>query len=259
MKTKKNIIKMLIFLLLPFCLTGCGGQEAAGEENIGLTEEVSEDGDIRKEPKESNEEDIAKDPDSQLTDGIAGEMEKEEETIKKELTKEEISPAVKEIPVDFPFWSSALMEDVDYFSLTLAELKEPAGEYELRLYNQNGDVLQQVSCGKLTEPIEILFGDFNDYSDRHANDMEIFSAGSSKGLYIRWDDLGLRFGKDAVEIPRYDEVRNWKMLVLEDGDTYQVRKILELGQAYGQEYLEVRRWLLNRKTGLLSGTGTGSI
>ena len=57
----------------------------------------------------------------------------------------------EEISVDFPFY------ETDSYSLTLAQLKEPAGEYELRLYDKDGKILQQISCGSLAEPIEFSY------------------------------------------------------------------------------------------------------
>ena len=152
---------------------------------------------------------------------------------------------MKEVPVEFSFWSDALREEVDYFFLTLAQLKEPAGEYELRLYNQKGDLLQQVACGALAEPLEISFGDFDAYPGAPVKDIEIFSAGDSGGVYIRWNDVKLRFG-EAIEIPRYAEVRDYKMLVIEEEEGWQERKIYQLG-----EKNEVRRFLLNKDTGEL--------
>ena len=207
MRTKKTVVKMTALLTVLFWLVGCGAKEAV----------------------------------PQLADKTVEETEKEDGSGKEDV-KKEIASAVKETPVDFSFWSSALREEVDYFTLTLAELSEPAGEYELRLYNQKGDVLQQVPCGKLTEPIEITFGEFGRYTGSPVRYMEIFSAGSPEGVYIGWDDLKLRF-EEAIRIPRYEEVRYEKMLTVEDGEKYQVRKVYLLD---GREF---RRSLLNKDTG----------
>lgn len=213
-KEKTAIVKILILMTLLICLTGCGRHEGAGTEAPGSAEES-----VSEEPPE-------------------------EAGIQEEVIEQEENNIVKEIPVDFSFWSSALREEVDYFSLTLAQLKEPAGEYELRLYNQKGNILQQVSCGVLTEPIEITFGDFDQYSGPPVNDMEIFSSDASEGLYIGWDDVKLRF-YEAIKVPKYTEIQAGKMLVEEDGDVYQVKKVYELGS------YEIRRLLLNKDTGEL--------
>lgn len=229
-RAKAFIIKMMILLALLLCLSGCG------RETIEILKEIE-----GKEEVEANQ--TAETPDRselKMEDEKPEEIEPEETDEQKEIV-----PAVREIPVDFPFWSSALCEEVDYFTLTLAELEEPAGEYELRLYNQKGDVLQQISCGPLTEPIEISFGDFDSYPGLHVNDIEIFPADGSSGVYIGWNDLKLRFSEHAVEIPRYNEVRDQKMLIIEEGEIYQTRKIYQL------DGYEVRRWLLNKDTGEL--------
>lgn len=215
MKKKESIIKILMLTALFICLSGCGGREA-----------------VETEAPEPAEESVS-------------EESTEEAGIQEEVIEQEENNIVKEIPVDFSFWSSALREEVDYFSLTLAQLKEPVGEYELRLYNQKGYILQQVSCGVLTEPIEISYGDFDQYPGPPVNDMEIFSSDASEGLYIGWDDVKLRF-YEAIKVPKYTEVKDKKMLVVEEGNVCEERKIYQLGKKN-----EVRRFLLNKNTGEL--------
>ena len=82
----------------------------------------------------------------------------------------------EEKSIDFPFgWGE---ED---YSLTLS-LKGETGEYELRLYDENKEILQQISCGKLKEPIEFFYDGLISW-----HDLEIFTADSPVGLYFRWD------------------------------------------------------------------------
>lgn len=214
MKKKETIIKILMLTALFMCLTGCGRHKGAETE-----------------VPEPAEESVSEEP-------------TEEAGIQEEVIEQEENNIVREIPVDFSFWSDAVQENVDCFSLTLAQLEEPAGEYELRLYDQNGDILQRVACGALTEP-EISFGDFDPYPGFSVDDIEIFSSDDSGGVYIRWKGDELRFG-EAIRIPRYAEARDYKMLVLEEKDVWQEGGIYQLG---GEE--EVRRFLLNKDTGEL--------
>ena len=232
MREKERIGKILMLTALLICLTGCGRKEAVGavetEQAEGsVSEETAEEDGLQEGIIESEADEMPQKADSEEGNGQEGEN------------------AVKEIPIDFTFWSNSLHEEVDYFSLTLAQLKKPAGEYELRLYNQKGDILQQISCGVLTEPVEISIGDFDYYPEYPpVNDMEIFSSGASEGLYIEWDDNKLRFG-EMIEIPRYTEVRDGKMSVEEDDGKCLIKRICELGGR------EVRSFRLNKDTGEL--------
>lgn len=232
MREKERIGKILMLTALLICLTGCGRKEAAGavetEQAEGaVSEETAEEDGLQEDIIGSEADEMPQKADSEEGNGQEGEN------------------AVKEIPIDFTFWSNSLHEEVDYFSLTLAQLKKPAGEYELRLYNQKGDILQQISCGVLTEPVEISIGDFDYYPEYPpVNDMEIFSSGASEGLYIEWDDNKLRFG-ETIEIPRYTEVRDGKMSVEEDNGKYLIKRICELGGR------EVRSFRLDKDTGEL--------
>ena len=87
--------------------------------------------------------------------------------------------AEKEIPVDFPFY------ETEEFTLTLAPSGEDAGEYLLLLCDENGQALQEVPCGRLTEPVTFSY-DGVGYG--HWRDLEIFSAGSDTGLLFLWKE-----------------------------------------------------------------------
>lgn len=209
-RRRTKCIFLLLMLLL--CIMGCGRE----------AEDV---------PKETETEE---------------EFETTEELKMQEADASDMLPsAVRETPLDFPFEESEPpFEKLDGYSLTLAQLKAPDGEYELRLYDEEGKILQRIFCGVLVEPIHFQFDSFS-HSTSYGlqKDLEIFSAGSSKGLLFEWD--GSRFSESAVEIPQYDEVRKDKMLTVEEGEPYQVKRIYLLDGA------EARRLQLNKNTGEL--------
>lgn len=129
----------------------------------------------------------------------------------------------EEIKIDFPFYDS------EEYTLTLAKLPDSADEYELMLYRKDREVLQQISCGKLAEPIEFSYDGLR-YGYYH--DLEIFSSGSGTGLLFLWENE--RFSQEAIEIPNYDEVRNWFMLtVTEDGE--ELVPILKINFVYRED------------------------
>lgn len=177
--------------------------------------------------------------------GCGAEKPKVEEKTKNETCQDakvqesdEMREEREEKSVDFPFgWGE---ED---YSLTLS-LKGETGEYELRLYDENKEILQQISCGKLKEPIEFSYDGLIGW-----HDLEIFPADSPVGLYFRRD--GEKFSEEAIEIPRYEEVL-WPsaMLVIEDEDTRQVKRIYQINEE--QRYTEeIRRWTLQKDMGEL--------
>lgn len=176
------------------------------------------------------------------------EFEKQEEFgLQEEVEEQETNaagmtdPAVREITIDFPF------NETDSYLLTLARLEKPDGEYELRLYDENGKILQQISCGALTEPIQfsydILYGGIR-------RDLEIFSADSDTGLFFEFSAPDDRFSENAIQIPKYAEKRGRAMLTAEDEQTYQIQRIYQLDEQLGYVY-EVRCWKLQRDTGEL--------
>lgn len=147
---------------------------------------------------------------------------------------------VREIPVDFPFYP-------DTYTLTLVPPYGETGEYHLKLCNENGELLQSLSCGSLTEPVEFSC-DRLYYSS--AQDLEIFSSVSSTGLLFRFDQKEKRFSETALEIPRYTEIRDCNFLVQEENELYQKRSICQINDSRGQVE-ELRSWNLQKDTGLL--------
>lgn len=228
---KEAVVKIMILMALFICLTGCGRQKAVEIEETVLPEEISVNGSVGEETTVQRKRHWLLD--------FSGEGNAREK-----------DNTVKEIPFDFSFKPDAAHKEVEYFSLALARFKKPAGEYELRLYDQNGDILQRVPCGALAELIEISSGDFDHSPEFPTDDIVVFSSDASEGLYIQWNREESRFYK-AIEIPRYTEIRDReKMLVEEDGEIYQ-KKVYELDRWYGLGSYEVRCLSLDKATGEL--------
>ncbi|MDE7265922.1 MAG: hypothetical protein K2N89_00440 [Lachnospiraceae bacterium] len=205
-KRRGTFIALLILMMI-LCMAGCGSKE------VGVEVEVQEESVTQEETAISE------------TD----------------LTEEEIS-FIKEIPVDFPF--DELYPSKPY-SLTLALQEEPAGAYQLILYNGRGEVLQQVPCGILVEPMQFSY---DWIFRRYGPDLEIFPAGSSTGLLFQWE--GEQFSEEAVEIPRYSKMQGSAMLTIEEDETVQTKKLYQLNEE--QKCVEeARGWRLQKDTGEL--------
>lgn len=58
----------------------------------------------------------------------------------------------REIPISFPFYG-----EQERHRLTLAAPEEGQNAYELLHYDENGKIIQQIFCGKLTEPVTFSF------------------------------------------------------------------------------------------------------
>ncbi|MDE7207369.1 MAG: hypothetical protein K2N90_09490 [Lachnospiraceae bacterium] len=206
-KRKEASIALLIWTLLILYTAGCGRKETGVEVEV---------------PKES----IA-----QEETGTSG----------TELAEEEAS-FIKEIPVDFPF--DELYPSKPY-SLMLALQEEPVGTYVLRLYNGSGEVLQQIPCGILAEPVQFSY---DDIFHKYGFDLEIFPADSSTGLLFQWD--GEQFSEEAVAIPKYSQMQGRAMLVIEEEETLQIKKLYQLNEE--QKCVEeARGWRLQKDTGEL--------
>lgn len=161
-----------------------------------------------------------------------------------ERTPEEIPLAQgesqsREIPVDFPFYES---EEV---TLTLVPSKEAAGEYALMFYDEDGQLLQQIPCGSLTEPVTFSF---DGIAYGSWTDLEIFSADSDTGLLFLWEDN--RFSENPIQIPRYEEIHNRAMLTVTESGEIQEKRIYQLNE-FRERAEEVRSWSLNRDSGML--------
>ncbi|MBD5472992.1 MAG: hypothetical protein HDR20_08860 [Lachnospiraceae bacterium] len=211
MRRREVILKTAIIVMVILGLAGCSGKRDAvspeTETPAEFTQEI---------PEEQNAE----------TDVSAP------EELSEVLVREEIR-------IDFPF------HDSEEYTLTLAKLLDSSNEYELMLYRKEGEVLQRIPCGKLTEPIDFSY-DRLDYKDE--NDLEIFSAGSTTGLLFLWEEE--RFAKEPIEIPKYDELRGMSMLtVTEEGDKLEKRIYLINKEKMRAD--EIRSYSLNRESGQL--------
>lgn len=145
-------------------------------------------------------------------------------------------------PIDFPFPYS--MEE---YTLSLVPLRDEPGQYDLRLCNEYGTIVQQLSCGALTEPVTFRYDDL--YYDYYA-DLEIFSAESQTGLLFPFDTENDGFMEESIEIPRYDDIDGPNIMVREENEEYVEKKIYQLNTAYDRME-ELRRWHLEKETGML--------
>ncbi len=142
----------------------------------------------------------------------------------------------EEIRIDFPFYDS------EEYELTLAKLPDVPEEYELMLYDGKGEVLQQIPCGKLTEPIRFSF---DGIAYGTWNNLEIFPA----GLLFIWKDG--RFLPEAIEIPEYEEARGTAMLTVTEDKEVLERRIYLLNETEGRTEM-ARSATLQRDTGRLT-------
>jgi len=122
------------------------------------------------------------------------------EEVKEET--EEIQQERREISIAFPFYGNHEKD-----RLILAAPEEGQDEYELIYYDGDGQILQQISCGRLTEPVTFSY---DGLAYGTWDNLEIFSSGSDRGLLFIWKDD--RFSTEPIEIPRYVEARSTAML-----------------------------------------------
>ena len=214
MRRKEALLKTAIIVMAIWGLTGCSGKRDA----------VSPEAEIAKTPEESTQEVL------------------DDQNVETDFPKqEELSeiPEREEIRIDFPF------HDSEEYTLMLAKQLDSSNEFELMLYGKDGEVLQQIPCGKLAEPIEFSY-DRLVYKD--GNDLEIFSSGSTTGLLFLWEEE--RFAEAPIEIPKYDELRGMSMLtVTEEGD--KLEQSIYLINKEKKRVDEIRSYSLNRESGQL--------
>ena len=154
MKGKQIFQEVLLAFLVVFCFLGCAGDMEPPQEGEAETS-AREDGE--EESKEAGE--------------------SQGETTKGDAQLEAVQKR-REIPVDFPFYG----EEKEH-RLVLAAPEEGQNSYELLYYDEDGKILQQIFCGKLTEPVTFSFDGL-----AYASwcDLEMFSAGSDTGLLFTW-------------------------------------------------------------------------
>lgn len=150
----------------------------------------------------------------------------------------------REIPVDVPFFLNG--EGLKEYTLTLISPGKQGTDYELKLCDREGAVLQQFSCGPLTEPV--LFS-FDGLKYGYHTGLELFSAESQTGLFFTWDYEDL-FSEEGIEIPRYEEVRHpWFVGAEENGDL--LVKTIYLINEIKKSTDRLRRFSLDRSDGSL--------
>ena len=178
-------MKLIILFIFIFCFAGCARDTEESETEPNTTERSTTD------TEEKTEEDT-------------GEAAEEE--------SKEIQTERQEISIAFPFYGDR--ED----KLTLAVPENGQDAYELVHYDRDGEIIQRIPCGKLTEPVSFSFDGLVS-----GNDLEIFSEGSDTGLLYIWKDQ--LFSTTPIEIPRYEEVRSTAMLTLSENEKFCEKQI----------------------------------
>ncbi len=132
------------------------------------------------------------------TDAQTAEAEETDQT----LLEEKLMPAGIVIDFPFPATRDAVYEDAE---LILVCVDESAGTYELRLYDKDKNIMQQIPCGELTENISFFYNDLTSDGDE---DLEIFSSDSQNMLLFisdyRMRETGKLFLDEAAEVPIID-------------------------------------------------------
>lgn len=211
---KENLTALLIGVLCVIVKAVCSGEEA--QPQVKFTGAVL--------PEESQSQEKA--------------QSSETDTVEEEIAY------LREIPVDFPF--DELYPSKPY-SLTLALCKEPVGTYELRLYDGSGDILQQIPCAALAQPLQFCYDSLSGAA--YGPDLEIFPADSDTGLLYPWE--GEQFSEEPIPIPHYSELEDGAMLVVEEDDMLQTKTLYQLNE--GQKCVEqARSWRLQKDTGELT-------
>lgn len=150
-----------------------------------------------------------------------------------------------EIYIYYPFRGSMIES-----SLSLVPSKEAPGQYDLRLYDASDRIVQQFSCGVLTEPMDFFYDDL--VGDSSA-DLEIFSEESQTGFLVVWDWKTDKFCEDIIEIPRYDKVVGNRFMTSGE-DALSNRQENHIYEVYegAKSPEEIRIWTLQKDTGMLS-------
>lgn len=178
----------------------------------------------------------------------AAEAEEEEQRAETEEQEE-----FGEILLDYPFGS-----DMEGWTLALAASREIPVEYEILLKDEEGNLMQRLPCGKLTEQAEIFFDDlmYDGYMD-----LELFPGEQSgdtleeeqekpsielEGSLYVWDRENQRFLEEPVRIPRYERLgpdNHWNLLAAEEaGDVCResIFRVVWFPRPWLDEAVEVR-------------------
>lgn len=147
-----------------------------------------------------------------------------------------------EIPIDFPVPFSK-----QGYTLFLMQSDPAVGEFDLKVCDPSGSIIQKLPCGKLIPPIHFsydgLVGD--------VTDLEIFSSNSNTGiLFLTNYDANTQalFYEEAIEIPKYDEATWSGFLSSEETDTFSENTVYQINRGTNKAHA-VRRWDLQKETG----------
>ena len=155
--------------------------------------------------------------------------------------KAEVTQKRREIPIAFPFYGER-----ESHRLALAAPEKGQNAYELLYYDGDGKILQQIFCGKLTEPVTFSF-DGLAYASWY--DLEVFSAESDTGLLFIWKDD--RFSPTPIGIPRYEECRGQAMLTVAEDEEVCEKELYLLNEDRNR-IEKARSYVLHRNTAELT-------
>lgn len=198
---KRFLAKLFVLQIFIFCFAGCAGDTKAPQTEF--PGEVSE--------KTSKEEGEYAQEEAKAVEGAAAQ--EMDETVK-------AKPERREIPVDFPFYG-----EQEEHKLVLAAPEKGKDTYTLIYYNENGEILQQIVCGGLREPVTFSF---DGLAYGSWMDLEIFSEGSDTGLLFIWKDR--LFSTTPIEIPRYEECRDRAMFTVAESEELCEKEIYLLNE-----------------------------
>ena len=148
--------------------------------------------------------------------------------------------------VDYPFgystegWRLVLCEEMPV---------DNNSGFLLRMYDQDGVLLQEFNCDMEAEELIFRFDGLYSYYGWD-EDLEIFPADAEEtgasGLLFPWDTAAKRFGEEPIEIPWYEEIGSRNAYLVKstegNGETIRVYRINEETRVP----VELRRWMLTK-------------
>ncbi|MDE7019432.1 MAG: hypothetical protein K2P23_00795, partial [Lachnospiraceae bacterium] len=174
--TKNLALILMLFFVSMLLLTACGSKEKV---QTAANRMISEDAGKT---------------------AASGEKVQAAEAVGQMVEVEEALLEKRAIPVDFPFPYT-----MEAYTMSLVPVRGEKGQYDLRICDESGAVVQQFFCGALAEPLTFRYDDL--FYDSYC-DLEIFSADSRTGLLFPydWQHVDGRILKEtAIEIPLYDD------------------------------------------------------
>ena len=124
-------------------------------------------------------------------------------------------------------------------------------EYELWLYNGEGELLQRLPCGRITEDTEFRF---DDLSFEYGIELEIFTPDkegeAQSGLLFAWNYAGDMLFTEPVVIPVYQEVWNGFMMTTDTEGAVEEQCVYAVDSGAGKA-VPARSRRIDRETGTL--------